>query len=94
MRLVPRAIVGNLNVFPENYEIQVSLDGVTFTTVKAVEGDNIPVSSEDRILLFDATPARYVRLRATRLTHFSSTDTGGYGVELNEMEVYGEAHEG
>ena len=94
VRLVPRAIVGNLNVFPENYEIQVSLDGVTFTTVKAVEGDNIPVSSEDRILLFDATPARYVRLRATRLTHFSSTDTGGYGVELNEMEVYGEAHEG
>lgn len=93
VRLVPRAMVGGLNVFPENYEIQVSMDGQTFTTVKAVEGDNIPVTSEDRILLFDATPARYVRLRATRLTHFSSTDTGGYGVELNEMEVYGEPHE-
>ena len=92
VKLVPRAMVGGLNVFPENYEIQVSMDGVSFTTVKAVEGDNIPVTSEDRILLFDATPARYVRLRATRMTHFSSTATGGYGVELNEMEVYGKPH--
>ncbi len=92
VKLVPRGIWNGVNVFPEDYEIQVSLDGETFVTVKAVEGDNKPQTQDDRILSFDLTPARYVRLYATRLTQ-SSTVNGGYCIEMSEMEVFGQAHD-
>ena len=91
VKLVPRDVWNGVNVFPEDYEIQVSLDGETFTTVKSVKGDNDPQTQDDRILTFEATPARYVRLYATRLTA-SSTVNGGYAIEMSEMEVFGQAH--
>lgn len=92
VKLVPRAVWNGVNVFPEDYEIQVSIDGETFVTVCSVTGDNVPQTQDDRVLSFDAVPARYVRLNATRLTA-SSTANGGYGIEMSEMEVYGQAHD-
>ena len=92
VKLVPRAVWNGVNVFPEDYEIQVSLDGETFVTVKSVKGDNKPQTQDDRILSFDLVPARYVRLYATRLTA-SSTVNGGYCIEMSEMEVFGQEHD-
>lgn len=92
VKLVPRDIWNGVNVFPEDYEIQVSLDGETFVTVKSVKGDNNPQTQDDRILAFELVPARYVRLYATRLTQ-SSTVNGGYCIEMSEMEVFGQAHD-
>ena len=92
VKLIPRDLWNGVNVFPEDYEIQVSVDGVNFVTVASVEGDNNPQTQDDRILTFDLIPARYVRLYATRLTK-SSTVNGGYAIEINEMEVYGQAHD-
>ena len=92
VKLIPRDLWNGVNVFPEDYEIQVSVDGVNFVTVKSVEGDNNPQTQDPRILSFDLVPARYVRLYATRLTK-SSTVNAGYAIEINEMEVYGRAHD-
>ena len=92
VKLYPRGVLNGLNVFPEDYEIQVSVDGETFTTVKSVTGDNKPQTQDVRVLEFDTVPARFIRLYATKLTLFGSAGQG-YGVELNEMEVYGEPHE-
>lgn len=92
VKLVPRDVWNGVNVFPENYEIQVSVDGENFVTVKSVEGDNTPQTQDDRILSFDLVPARYVRLYATLLT-VSSTANGGYCIEMSEMEVFGQAHD-
>ena len=92
VKLVPRGIWNGVNVFPEDYEIQVSIDGVHFVTVCSVKGDNIPQTQDDRILNFDAVPARFVRLYATRLTA-SSTVNGGYCIEICEMEVFGQVHD-
>ena len=92
VKLTPRDVWNGVNVFPEDYEIQVSVDGVNFVTAKSVKGDNDPQTQDPRILTFDLVPARYVRLYATRLTK-SSTANGGYAIEINEMEVFGQAHD-
>jgi hypothetical protein len=76
------------NTFPENYEIQVSLDGVNFETVKTVTGDNVPFTQDNRVITLDGVPARFIRLYATRLTYHGSSGTG-YGIAIAEMEVYG-----
>jgi hypothetical protein len=76
------------NTFPENYEIQVSLDGVNFETVKTVTGDNVPFTQDNRVITLDGVPARFIRLYATRLTYHGSNGTG-YGIAIAEMEVYG-----
>ncbi len=92
VKLVPRDVWNGVNVFPEDYEIQVSLDGETFVTVASVKGDNNPQTQDDRVLNFDLVPARYIRLYATRLT-LSSTAGAGYCIEMSEMEVFGQAHD-
>ncbi len=90
--LVPRGMWQGTNVFPEKYEIQVSVDGVEFTTVKVVE-DTFGIASEaNRVIDFESTPARYVRLYTTKLS-YSSTVNGGYAIEMSEMEVYGTAQD-
>lgn len=92
VKLVPRDVWNGVNVFPEDYEIRVSVDGENFVTVKSVTGDNNPQTQDERILNFDLVPARYVRLYATRLTK-SSTANAGYAIEMSEMEVFGQEHD-
>lgn len=89
--MVPRAMWNGTNVYPEEYEIQVSIDGVNFTTVKSVVDDLGTTSVENRVLDFDTTPARYIRFYATRLTYSSSAGCG-YAIEMSEMEVFGSVH--
>ncbi len=90
--LVPRSMWNGTNVYPEKYEIQVSVDGVTFTTVEMVEDNLGTASTENRVINFEPTTARYIRLYATRLSA-SSTVNGGYAIEMSELEVFGQVHE-
>ncbi len=85
--LTPRGVWQGCNVFPEDYQIEVSTDGENFTVVARVEGDNNPQTQDVRVLEFDPVDARYVRLMATKLTP-SGTVNGGYCIEMNEMEIY------
>ncbi len=77
------------NTFPNDYTIDVSTDGVNYTTVVSKQNDNTPVSSVDRVLEFDTVKARFVRFTGTDLTLFTGAGGGGYGVEIAELEVYG-----
>lgn len=90
--LIPRGMWQGTNVYPEKYEIQVSVDGETFTTVKVVEDTLGTTSVENRVIEFEATPARYIRLYTAKLS-YSSTVNGGYAIEMSEMEVYGQEHD-
>lgn len=87
IKLTPREIWNGLNVFPSDYEIQVSLDGENFTTVASVKGDNNPQTQDVRVLDFKPVTARFVKLLATKLTP-SSTSGAGYAIEMSEMEVF------
>ncbi len=88
--LVPSRIAANgSNAFPNAYRLEVSTDGVHFTTVVDKTNDNRPVSSDDRVLTFNAIRARYVRFVATELTPLTVSSELGYGVELAELKVYG-----
>ncbi len=85
--LTPQEVWHGVNVFPENYQIEVSVDGDAYTVVARVEGDNVPQTQDLRVLEFDAIAARYVRLKATKLT-LSGTSGAGYCIEIDELEVY------
>lgn len=83
--LIPRV---NDEYFPQIFEVQVSDDGETFTTVKTVEyptqnKGTVPIT----VKLEDTVQARYVRIRATKLR-----DLAGFGdgflFQLSEIEIY------
>lgn len=64
-----------------NYQIQVSTDNITFTTIKTVSGNSTLVN--DLTALSSATSAaRYVRMHGT-------TRATGFGYSIIEFEVYG-----
>lgn len=76
--------------FPEAYEILVSEDGESWTTVVSVEQDGL-ASKNDKSARwndFDSVNARYVKIVATKMTN----DNGAYGYifQLSEIEIYGE----
>ena len=76
--------------FPESYEIRVSEDGETWTTVVIVEGDEL-ASKNGKVARwndFDSIDAQYVKIVATKMTQ----DTGSYGYifQLSEIEIFGE----
>jgi len=66
--------------FTKDYQIQVSVDNVTYTTV----GNNTLLNSIDDLetSIFTATPARYVRILI--LSYY----TAGISQGLNEVEVF------
>ena len=76
--------------FPESYEIRVSEDGETWTTVVVVEGDELASKNEKvaRWNDFESINAQYVKIVATKMT----SDTGSYGYifQLSEIEIFGE----
>lgn len=63
--------------FPENFRIQVSNDGETWTDV--VVKTDYQATIDPQVFEFDAVTAKYVRLQMEKLTHF---------VKLTEFEVY------
>ena len=71
--------------FPEDYEVQVSSDGKTWSTVVTRTGE---VQDENvRVLGFDSTEARHVRVVGTKLKP-DPTDNNLYSMQFTEMEVY------
>ncbi len=87
--LTPQKVWNGVNVFPDDYEIRVSQDGVQWTAVKQMKHDNTPQRQDVRTLEIEPIQARYVQFAATKLTR-SGTASAGYCVEIAEMEVYGE----
>lgn len=71
--------------FPVDYSIQVSTDGVQFTTVKE-STNNVQVGTAPQTIEFPAIKARYVKMLCTKQTNNGS---GDYRVQLMEMQVYG-----
>ncbi len=71
--------------FPSDYAIQVSLNGIQWTTVWETTGDENKGETE-RVIAFEKTEAKYVRLAVTRLG--PEQDVGGYACEISEFEVY------
>ncbi len=71
-------------LFPEDLEIQVSPDDAAFTTVHQAAG--LPSTSGIwHTLDFPASPARYVRVRATKLR---ASAGGLFYAQIAEIEVY------
>ncbi len=63
--------------FPENFRIQYSNDGETWTD--ALVKTDYQASVDPQVFEFDAVTAKYVRIQMEKLTHF---------VKLTEIEVY------
>ncbi len=85
--LTPQMFWNGTTVFPENYEIQVSMDDETYITVASVTGDN-DFDESVRVIDFEPIDALYVRFQATKLRKAASTGEECFMVELDEMEVY------
>lgn len=92
--LYPRISTVSLNGgtanFPEDFEIQISEDGIGYRTVKTVTGQSDP-EFKRVVLDFDEAFARYVRLHVTKLGAYAA-DEGGlqnpYRLQLSEIEVF------
>ncbi len=81
---------GNGKYFPVNYEIQLSQDAQSWTTVKSVEGDTGAIDV-DRVWAITPTEARYVRMLITERYNEHVSLAGyesGYIVQVSEIEVY------
>jgi hypothetical protein len=70
---------GRDNWAPRSYDIQTSLDGKTWSTVRSVEDEAGGTAS------FTPTTARHVRLR---ITEASSPTSPGHNTQLSEFAVY------
>lgn len=73
---------------PVDFEIRVSTDGVNFTTVATVTG-NDPTQNEPVEVMFNPTVAKYVRVYATRTSYVGESHFAGYQLALEEIEIYG-----
>lgn len=87
--LYPRCDEGDAGkYFPQEFEFQVSEDGVHWRMVKRVEYDPAEIFNPGRTpqtYYFEPVTTRYLRLFVTRSTNGGD---GGYHVALTEMEVY------
>jgi hypothetical protein len=84
--------------YPQDFTIQVSTDGVSYTAVKTVTGEPAPTAAQGRgEYVFDVVPARYVRIVTTMLglpAADEGTDAQGRvrnRLQLAEIEVYGQS---
>ncbi len=72
------------DLFPEDFELQVSENGVDFSTVVSETG-YVAAPGSRSSFVFSSVFARYVRLRVTKARQYVD---GGYYVQLAELEVY------
>jgi chitodextrinase len=75
--------VGTL--FPEDYQIQVSLDGASWTTALTLTGINLPAAAWIEHA-FPPTTGRYLRLFVTKARRYSANLL--YYVQIAEIEVF------
>ncbi len=84
VRLTPRTDGANTGLgFPVDFTVQVSPDGVNWTTVADERGRPRPGTAA-QVFSFAATPARYVRITGTRL---SADQFGDHYMQLGEIGV-------
>ena len=72
--------------FPEDFSIQVSMEGEPWNTVVQRKGYAVPEHESPSTFKFKKTRGRFVKIEATRL---SLADTGRYYFQLSEIEVFG-----
>ncbi|MCI8496848.1 MAG: hypothetical protein HFE85_01190 [Clostridiales bacterium] len=72
--------------FPTDFQIQVSNDGVNFTSVYTASNQANPDGTPLKVS-FDAAQARYVRLNVTKLGLTASDEAAAYRLQLQEIEV-------
>ena len=70
------------NASSKDYTVQVSTDGVQYTTVASIKDQTNIDNKYDRIVLTDGVQARLVKIHGT-------ARTTGYGHSIWEMAVYG-----
>ncbi|MCQ2430328.1 MAG: discoidin domain-containing protein [Clostridia bacterium] len=73
--------------FVQDYHLEVSLDGETWTTVWSITGDNMNDGSA-RVLEFDPVDASFVRFVVTRMGVGNPDSAVGYKVQIGEIELY------
>jgi alpha-L-fucosidase len=72
--------------FPVDYEVLLSLNGTSWETVALRSG--VDGRNDVYVEKFKKTPARYVRFVGTKLRQ--DTHTGLFGLQLVELEVFGD----
>ncbi len=75
------------NEFVEDYHVEVSMDGSTWTTVWSITGDNKD-NGDPRVMTFDPVEARYVRFVVTKMGNGNPASAIGYKVQIGEIELY------
>lgn len=73
---------------PSDFEIQVSSDKQTWTTVQKVADLKLEAAL-DQYYTIDPTEGRYVRIHITRHSETTDVGTGGALSQIGEIEVYG-----
>ncbi len=87
--LYPSGIDANNNAYgmPIDFTIDISDDGINWTTVHTEQNYPLPTSDPQKFVLDQSYFARYVRVHATSLRPKPS-DNNLYRMQLVEMEVY------
>ena len=84
--VIKPCVYNNGGLFPCDYELQISEDGKSWTTVQTVK--DAAGADGDRTTTVDRIVGRYVRVHITK--HSETPDaTGGYLSQIGELEVYG-----
>lgn len=73
--------------FVQDYHLEVSTDGETWTTVWSITGDDMHDGSA-RVLEFDPVEAAYVKFVVTKMGVGDPTSAVGYKVQIGEIELY------
>lgn len=73
--------------FVQDYHLEVSTDGETWTTVWSITGDDMHDGSA-RVLTFDPVEASFVKLVITKMGVGDPTSAVGYKVQIGEIELY------
>lgn len=71
--------------FPQNFVVEVSLDGCSWTEVGSYQGKGVPAKTPQTIS-FEAVTARYVQVTATKLRGTPNGD--GYLFQTAEIEIF------
>ncbi len=73
--------------FPLSYCVEISDDGVNWTSVYSVEDDPTADQFVSHVLEFDPVTTRYIRFRGTKLTTVGDNGIFGYMMQMSEIEV-------
>ncbi len=84
---IKKMVIYPVSTFVADYHVEVSLDGVTWTTVASVTGEDY-MQNGPRTLEFDPTEACFVRLVITKMGEKSSMAAVGYKASIMEIEVF------